>query len=87
VSSRTAISEAECRQLRDAYSDGLSIGEIADEFDYARSAIRRHVHDYCAHAVPDGEWGTSDGMDCPLCGASIRHLADHLPGCPKSGTL
>jgi hypothetical protein len=87
VSSRTAISEAECRQLRAAYSEGRSVGEIAADYDYARSAIRRHVHDYCSHAVPDGEWGTSAGMDCPLCGASIRHLPDHLPHCPEAGEL
>jgi hypothetical protein len=87
MSSRTAISESECRELRTAYSEGRSVGEIADEFDYARSAVRRHVHDYCSHSVPDGEWGTSAGMECPLCGDAIRHLPEHLPRCPEAEDL
>lgn len=82
VSSRTAISEGECRQLREAYSDGRSVGEIADEFDYTRSAVRRHVHDYCSHSVVDGRWGTSGGVECPFCGERIRELPRHLPDCP-----
>ena len=85
MSSRTAISEVECSELRAAYSEGRSVGEIAAEYDYARSAVRRHVHDYCSHSVPDGEWGTSDGTECPFCEESIRHLPDHLPQCPEAG--
>lgn len=81
MSSRSVISEAECRRFRDAYSGGRSVGEIAAEFDYAPSAVRRHVHDYCSHSVADGEWGTSGAIECPLCETSIRHLPEHLPHC------
>ncbi len=87
MSSRTAISEAECRQLRAAYDDGQSVSEIAAQFDYARSAVRRHVHDYCSHSVADGKWGTSGEIQCPFCGASIRHLPDHLPHCSKTDEI
>jgi hypothetical protein len=87
MSSRTAISVAECRELREAYADGRSVGEIAEEFDYTKSAVRRHVHDYCSHSVVNGEWGTSDGVECPLCGESIRQLPDHLTGCSEAGNV
>ena len=76
------ISRRECRELRAAYSNGRSVGQIADEFDYTRSAVRRHVHDYCSHAAVDDEWGTSDGVECPFCAEPIRQLPQHLPDCP-----
>ena len=84
MSSRTIISEEVCRRLRAAYSDGRSVGEIADEFDYTSSAVRRHVHDYCSHSSSDGRWGTSSDTECPFCGESIRHLPGHLPNCAKA---
>lgn len=84
MSSRSPISETECRQIRTAYEEGRSVGEIAAEFDYARSAVRRHVHDYCSHSVTDDRWGTSDGITCPLCGDPILHLPNHLPDCSEA---
>lgn len=87
MSGRSAISEAECRELRAAYSDGRSVGEVADEFGYTRSTVRRHVHDYCSHSVVDGEWGTSTAMECPFCGESVGQLPDHLTGCSEAGNV
>lgn len=87
MSSRSPISVAECRRLREAYDGGRSVGEIADEFDYARSAVRRHVHDYCSHSVDGDRWGTSNGIECPLCGEPIRHLPHHLPDCSEAGRV
>lgn len=87
MSSRTVISRRECRELRAAYSDGRSVGEIADEAGYTRSAVRRHVHDYCSHSVVDGEWGTSDGAECPFCGEPISQLPKHLPDCPDASEV
>lgn len=84
MSNRTVISEEVCRRLRAAYADGQSVGQIADDFEYTSSAVRRHVHDYCSHSVADGRWGTSGEIQCPFCGASIRHLPDHLPNCSKT---
>ncbi|MDX1746345.1 MAG: hypothetical protein R3324_10440 [Halobacteriales archaeon] len=86
MSSRSPISRTECRQIRAAYDDGRSVGEIADEFDYARSAVRRHVHDYCSHS-DDGRWGTRVGMECPFCGDAIQHLPGHLPDCSETGRV
>ncbi|MFC6940229.1 hypothetical protein ACFQE8_09670 [Salinirubellus sp. GCM10025818] len=86
MSSRTVISKDECQRLRAAYSDGQSVGQIADDFEYTSSAVRRHVHDYCAHSVPAGGWGSSGGVECPFCGESVRHLPGHLPGCAEAET-
>ena len=84
MSSRTVISEEECQRLRAAYSDGRSVGEIAAEFDYTSSAVRRHVHDYCSHSTPDDRWGSSGDTECPFCGESVRHLPGHLPNCAEA---
>lgn len=87
MSSRTVISEEMCQQLREAYADGRSVGQIAADFDYTSSAVRRHVHDYCSHAAPDGRWGTSGDTECPFCGESIRHLPGHLPDCAEASPV
>lgn len=79
-----AISVARCREWRDRYERGWSIGQIVDHYGRGQTTVNRHVHDRCSHVVEGGEWGGSDETDCPLCGESIvrQNLALHLPECP-----
>ena len=78
-----AIGRDECQQFREQFEAGRSTGEIAAHAGYFKTAVRRHVHDRCAHHVDGGEWGTTTSTDCPLCGETVhaRTLADHLPDC------
>jgi hypothetical protein len=73
-----------CQQFRDAFEDGRSVGQIAENSDYARSTVRVHVHDRCTHTLDGAEWGTSTDAECPLCGDVVpdRKLAWHIADCP-----
>jgi hypothetical protein len=90
VSSRRqqAISVTECKQFREAYVNGRSTGQIADETGYSVTTIRRHVHGRCTHTVEGGNWGSTSVKTCPLCGEEFpdRNLPKHLTDCPAAGS-
>ena len=82
------LSVAECDRLRDLHADGLSVGQIVDRTDHGRTTVRRHVHDRCSHANEGGNWGGSQQIECPLCGAEVvsQNLSVHLPSCSGAET-
>lgn len=79
-----AISVELCREWRNRYERGRSVGQIAEHYGHGKTTVRRHVHDRCSHAVADGEWGTNGGTPCPLCGDAYEasNLPNHLADCP-----
>ena len=47
--SSPVISPEECREFRGCYREGLSVGDISDEYYRADNSITRHVFGRCSH--------------------------------------